>query len=347
VCLALGGVDVGADTACNGPDCDCDQSSNIIEIDLSSIGGTNVWPFDLNGRQQVVGLYQTGGGVNHAFLWDAGVITDLHGIQNAEGGAFAINESGLIVGEAEDGTGITTAFYWVSPGPMQFMLIYNGATFNGFESTALDVNNGGAITGYAHLNNLTRRAYRWESGQTQDLGPLGGFGGSRAYGIGDSNHIVGFAENNSNVNVPFMWHASHGMMALSSATGNASDVNAAGQAVGYRWFAGDDRAHRWEVVDGNVVETKLGVLPGDDDSYPATISDSGQVIGRSAGTTSRAWIWQDGQMTDLNDLLPPDSGWVLEFAFGMNEVGQIVGRGKLNGTTAAYLLTFSADACLP
>jgi len=48
-----------------------------------------------------------------------------------------------------------------------------------------------------------------------------------------------------------------------------------------------------------------------------------------------------GALTDLNDLLPAGSGWVLRTATGINEAGQIVGEGTLRGQRdgRAYLLT--------
>jgi hypothetical protein len=44
-------------------------------------------------------------------------------------------------------------------------------------------------------------------------------------------------------------------------------------------------------------------------------------------------------MTDLNDLVPANSGWVLEAAHAINDNGQIAGSGTLNGQTRAFLLT--------
>jgi probable HAF family extracellular repeat protein len=41
-------------------------------------------------------------------------------------------------------------------------------------------------------------------------------------------------------------------------------------------------------------------------------------------------------MTDLNTLLPPNSGWVLTEADGINDSQQIVGQGTINGQHHAY-----------
>ena len=55
-----------------------------------------------------------------------------------------------------------------------------------------------------------------------------------------------------------------------------------------------------------------------------------------------AWsVW--GQpfytVTDLNARIHPRAGWVLGHAQDMNDVGQIVGQGWLNGQVRCFLLT--------
>jgi hypothetical protein len=44
-------------------------------------------------------------------------------------------------------------------------------------------------------------------------------------------------------------------------------------------------------------------------------------------------------MIDLNLLIDPTTGWVLNEASGINESGQIVGWGLHNGQTRAFLIT--------
>jgi probable HAF family extracellular repeat protein len=57
------------------------------------------------------------------------------------------------------------------------------------------------------------------------------------------------------------------------------------------------------------------------------------------GFSGRAFRWHDGTIADLNELIPPGSGWVLTSAEGVNDLGQIVGFGTVQGRTRAYLLT--------
>jgi hypothetical protein len=79
----------------------------------------------------------------------------------------------------------------------------------------------------------------------------------------------------------------------------------------------------------------------------------GQVIGSSGNTdystwdqdtpfevTGRPFVWSERSgMQDLNTLISPSSGWVLNSATGINIWGQIVGSGTLNGQSHGFLLT--------
>jgi probable HAF family extracellular repeat protein len=85
----------------------------------------------------------------------------------------------------------------------------------------------------------------------------------------------------------------------------------------------------------------LGTLGG---AYSSAhgMNNAGQVVGdsnTSAGYT-RAFLYSDGQMVDLNSLIPSDSGWTLQSAEAINNRGQIAGYGTHNGEgQRAFLLT--------
>ena len=87
--------------------------------------------------------------------------------------------------------------------------------------------------------------------------------------------------------------------------------------------------------------TDLGTLDQDPDSQALAINSEGQVVGWSGNQNGalRAFLWQDGAMTDLNTLLPAGSGWQLLQANTINACGDISGVGIHNGVTAAFLLT--------
>ncbi len=120
----------------------------------------------------------------------------------------------------------------------------------------------------------------------------------------------------------------------------ATGINDSGQVAGIAKTASGQ--YRAFLYDSGTM-TNLGSL-GTDRSLAFGINDSGQVVGYVANTTSpyqqRAFLYDSGNMTDLNDLLPPGSGWDhLEHARDINNNGQIVGEGWIDGQEHAFLLT--------
>lgn len=89
----------------------------------------------------------------------------------------------------------------------------------------------------------------------------------------------------------------------------------------------------------------LGTLPGDATSSADAINNNGEIVGVSLDVdgNSRAFIYVNGQMYDLNSLIDaasPVAGSVkLEEAVGINSSGWIVANGMRDGQQHAYLLT--------
>ena len=61
--------------------------------------------------------------------------------------------------------------------------------------------------------------------------------------------------------------------------------------------------------------------------------------GEPGSDGSTAWVIHRGLVKNLSDLLPANSGWILNDTWGINDAGQIVGNGTLNGEPRGYVLT--------
>ncbi len=321
------------------------NGQQIIEIDVSALGGANVSPQDINNAGQVVGSYEASIGVRHAFVWMNGVMVDIETDPDATSTALAINDAGVVVGQTTDTDGDTIAFRWAAPGPMIRITVFDGRSIAGRESTALDINNDGVIVGYARAPSpfgLVDRAYRLSGfGPGQQIGGLSAFV-SRAFAINDLGQIVGQSDSTSLINRATFWDPF--AIQLDTATSLARDVNDSGKAVG-RQGTSIDRARLWELEPNNQpIETRLDPLLGHSNSSASGIRDEAggddptEIVGVSfnSSTEARAVRWLvDAQGTptveDLNDLLSAGSGWVLQSARAINDRGQIVGTGTLDG----------------
>jgi probable HAF family extracellular repeat protein len=123
---------------------------------------------------------------------------------------------------------------------------------------------------------------------------------------------------------------------------NAGSINDSGEVVGWSTTAGDVtlRAFRWK--NGHL--TNLGSLYDDLCSLAFDSNSKGQVVGNSVpcdiGGASHPFLWENGgPMVDLNTLIPPDSGVVLNEGAFVNEKGEIVASATLdNGEVHTFLL---------
>src|SRR6266568_2421743 len=251
--------------------------------------------------------------------------------------ANSINNSGQVVGRAD-----SDAFLWSSGSGMQDL-----GTLGGTQSTARGINGSGQVVG----NSLVpfpggNHAFLWSSGLgMQDLGTLAGdMGVSDAYGINNSGQVVGWSSTvGGSVQRPFLWSSGSGMQNLGTLPGAsdcvASGINDSSQVVGTCFFSSFRHAFLWSPGSGM---QDLGILPGASDCQAFGISDNGQVVGFCLiSNFPRAALWSSGSGTlDLNTLPAVSSaGWSLGTANAINNAGQIVGSGTINGQLHAYLLT--------
>ena len=151
---------------------------------------------------------------------------------------------------------------------------------------------------------------------------------------------------------PVMWDKKGNPTELPTLGGTSwhtpTAINQRGDVVGFSNPPGDAGGHviahavLWS-KKGGVVD--LGTLPGDDISQAQGINARGQVVGVSCGATGcRAFLWEDGVMTDLNTVVGPGFADLLVSARDINDRGQITGDVREAGTgrTLPFVATRAA-----
>ena len=292
------------------------------------VGGTwsNAW--GINNAGQVVGTSTLAGGYGRAYLWTDGAMKDLGSLGGSGGGAYGVNDLGQVAGVA--GTSqYSHAFLW-SDGVMTDL----GALPGGQSSRAWDINVSGQVVGDSTATGGYNRPFLWSDGVMINLGTLESNKHSYAKGINSLGQVVGSSGSHA-----FLWTEGT-MINLDPSSGKRSEANAindSGQIVGASMAWGNGRACLWD--DG--VMTNLGVLPDYDVSDAMDINFGGDVVGWSHTSSGDecACLWSDGATIDLNGVIEGDSEWWLQRAMGINDSGQIVGYGLLNGSPRAFILT--------
>ena len=122
----------------------------------------------------------------------------------------------------------------------------------------------------------------------------------------------------------------------------ATAINASGKVAGYATNVANGHTYAEAFLCSGGSLKDLGV-PGAS-SYAYGVNASGQVVGAAYVDqdlrTEYAFIYSGGTVQNLNNLLPQGSGWTLQQANAINDVGQIVGFGiGPSGSPDAFLMT--------
>jgi probable HAF family extracellular repeat protein len=329
----------------------------------------------VNNRGEVVGL----SGAQridrrHAFLYRNGVMTDLgrFGLIGSHDGP-AINDSGQVTGVVQFGTQAS------GPGQKLHAFLYDAGGMHdlgtppGYSmSLGGGINSRGQIV-YEAWGNKPGAAMPLDhaflaSGGAVDIGILPGCWNTIPAGINATGRIVGYSQRQIGGSLhAFIYDSrTRKMTALATPPGFTGSValgiNDQAQIIGSAVLSNEkEQAVLW--ADG--IATDLGTLPGLDNTSGAAINNWGEAVGTAWSRmgalarfvndhpihlgpllplfpqqeTQRAFIYRAGRMTDLNALIPADAGWVLQKAQGINDRGQIVGRGLHHGQERAFLLT--------
>ena len=277
--------------------------------------------YAINEAGQVVGESCAGPTTQcHAFLWDAGTMTDLGTLGGVYSAAYGVNDAGRVVGQSSNATGAYHAFLW-DAGVMTDL-----GTLGGTASAAFSISDAGRVVGWSETEPGSyppHHAFLWEAGTMTDLGTLGGNYAS-AFDINEAGQVVG-----SSNDTAFLWENGT-MMGLGTlgcpVYSEAFGVNDAGRVVG--WSADPSCDLRHAIVWDAGVMSDLRTLPGGYFSEARAINDAGQIVGQSMNGSGGypAALWENGTIVDLGTL-PGDNR---AEAMDINDAGQIVGLSLLD-----------------
>ncbi len=315
------------------------QTYTMTDLGTLAANGT-VMSAGISANGYVTGSAGDTSGLPQAFRYlgfSFGGLGTLPGYDDSEG--EGINTSGQVAGTALTTNGLAQAFLF-SGGALHAL-----GTLGGNFSHAHAVNDSGQVVGEATLaGDGPAHAFFYNGGSLIDLGTLGG-AASAAYGINASGQITGSASNSLGVTHAFLYSNGHmtdlGTLA-NYAVSEGHGINASGQIAGQASNFSTGVSHAFLYSAGHM--TDVGVLPGASSSDALGINDAGQIVGTATNpdTSRRAVLYSGGAWVDLNTLIAPSSGWVLEEATGINASGEIAGFGlhTVNGTayTRAFLL---------
>jgi uncharacterized membrane protein len=263
----------------------------------------------------------------HAFIWTEGTLEDLGllpGFDNCWAGA--INDHSDVVGTCRSGYQFQ-AFLWTAKTGMTALDIPHLAF-------AYGINNHDDIVGVWNPSDdqVTWNAFAYRDGHVEDLDE------GVACGINDRGQIAGARRPDPYSSHAVVWdeggkHDLDDEGGPSGACGISAAGLIAGRSMRGSQFAADQHAVLWTPYG----LSDLGTLEGSKYGSSATAISGDLIVGYSSSPVGHAFLYDingPGYAVDLNDLIPADSGWVLDSAWGVNAAGQIVG-----GLDRAFLLT--------
>ncbi len=360
-------------------------------IDIGTISGDNytVSANRINNFGQVVGKDTVFSGnplvgTGTTFLWQNGVRTPLTLTGPKVGGigdgtivtmpgrgglATNINDAGVIIGTGDELPGPTDrGMIWQLNASGDYELtVYD---FGGVESYFYGLNESNQIAGRHIYAPGKINAIYFENGTKTDLPSLGG-DQNETRAINEIAQIVGWidtdgADNGTNTSAAAFWEQDANgnwvltnLGTLGGTQSFARSINDSSEIVG-QILTGTDPLTLTSnpYLYQNGVTLNLGSLGGTRGDA-LEVNSKGQVVGNSfldaANTIQHAYLWNDGQIIDLNTIVNGLGGWTLTTAVSINDRGDIVARGtnpdftyvNANGQTVLQTRSFVLAATTP
>ena len=205
-------------------------------------------------------------------------------------------------------------------------------TLGGTNSIAYGINDVGQVVGYATTSSGTAHATLWDSGAPTDLGTLRGTN-SNAYGINDAGQVAGYSQTLGDAALHATLWSGGTTTDLGTFGGTysyANSINDAGQVAGLGYTSGNAAYHATLWSGSTTVD--LGTL-------------GGRLAAPMASTTPARWQGSvpprampppcDPVGRQYDHRSRPPGGTISE-AWGLNDVGQVVGYSLTTGNVAQH-----------
>lgn len=295
-------------------------------------------PAAINADGVVVGAHVRGHGVERSstgFIWKAGRFTAITVPTYSNTGLTGINDAGQASGSAWRARySDQQAISWRA-GTIHLLPSSEGARSSG----ALGINSAGEMVGSTLTRKLAEYSCLWKDGSIVHLHQGNRCLAGAINDRGDITESVLFGH--------FIWEAfllSGGrridLIGLGGYGDYALAINNHRKIVGCSEYDPED----WEKEHACFWETNrgrdLGTLGGTS-SVAYGINDGDEIVGtaQTAKEEAHAFVWRNGVLQDLNDLIADRQGFVLEAATAINGRGQIIAVGRSGETKCGLLLT--------
>ena len=347
-------------------------------LDLGTLGGNQSEALGLNDRSQAVGWSRDAEGRMQAFLWQNGTMSGLGFLPGGTSSvATAINESGDVTGYSQVSPTNSHAFLFSSNVLADLGTLGGPNSWGRAINDRRDVaGSSQLVTNYP--SNSDPESFFWRTNRFTHLPPYASDHNScDAYGVSAGGTVCGITFiyvpdgrwwayiwddlNDNGLRDTGEMHVL-GSLGTDYSWGEMSSavaINDIGQVVGWSGITNTVYPRRailvssvdgvWKLPHGdentndptNLFMQALGTLGGPtNNSYATAINNRSWVVGYSdmPSGTNQAFLWRNGEMVNLNSLIPPLSGWVLTTATGINDHNEIVGTGLFQGQSRAYML---------
>jgi probable HAF family extracellular repeat protein len=297
-----------------------------LEPDLPSFGEA------VNAHGQATGASGRTGFGTEAFLYSNGSMQGI-GPPDVSSGGSGINDSAQVCGSFQQAEFMPRGFLY-SDGVIQDI-----GTIGGQETSCAGINNSGQITGWSKTASGRIHTFLYSGGSMQDLGTLG---------ADETFETFGTAINDSGVVVGYTVFAAIGLLhhAFVLRDGRIEDLGVIGgdSSQAFAINVHGDIAGRTTTAPGTEMSAFLysqgvmrSIAPAG--STARGINESGWVVGdfRSCNDVGsdpevHAFLYDGRSLHDLNGLLDDSGrGWLVRFANGINDAGQIVGTANAPG----------------